>query len=296
MHVETLKTFRDLVDTGSFTKAAALNYVSQSAVSQQLKALEARYNCQLLERGTRRGVVLTDAGKLLYAECKDVLERLRTLELRLRERSTAIVGTVRVATVYSVGLHALPPYVTRFMRAHPRVKVHVEYRRTDKVCEGCLNDTLDFGVVALPVRRSNLVVLPWQEERLVLVCPPAHRLARRRKVSLAQLRGEPFIAFERDIPTRKTVDRILAARHVAVDTVMEFDNIETIKRAIEVGSGISILPETTVRNEIRSRLVATVDFAEGTFTRTVGLVHRRGRVLNAAATELVRLLVSASQP
>jgi DNA-binding transcriptional LysR family regulator len=295
MHLETLKTFRDLVETGSFTKAAALNFISQSAVSQQLKALETRYHCQLIERGTRRGVTPTESGRLLYAECSELLERLRALETRLHERATVIAGTVRVATVYSVGLHQLPPFVTRFMKAHPRVKVHVEYRRTDKVCEGCLNDTLDIGIVALPLgRRTKVSVIPWQEETLVLVCPPEHRLARRRRASPTQLRGEPFIAFERDIPTRKTVDRILAAHKVRVNTVMEFDNIETIKRSVEVGSGISILPETRVVNEVKAGLLARIDLGPGGFTRSVGIIHRRGRTLSAAAQEFVRVLLTSA--
>jgi DNA-binding transcriptional LysR family regulator len=163
---------------------------------------------------------------------------------------------------------------------------------TDKVREACLNDTIDFGIVAFPLRRSNVEVIPWHEDKLVLVCAPSHRLARRRKVSLAQLAGEAFIAFERDIPTRKTIDRILKAHRVAVNILMEFDNIETIKRSVEVGSGLAILPETTVTNEVKSGLLVTLDFAEGRFTRTIGVIHRRGRVLSAAAREFVRLLVA----
>ena len=292
MHIETLKTFCDLVESGSFNKAAALNFISQSAVSQQLKALEARYNRPLLERRSRQGVALTDAGRIFYAECRVLLDRFRVLEERLKERSATLAGTVKLATVYSIGLHELPPYVTRFMKAHPQVKVHVESSRTDKVCEACLDNTIDFGIVAFPLRRSNLAVIPWHDEKLVLVCAPSHRLARRRKTSLAQLAGESFIAFERDIPTRKTIDRLLKTHRVRVNIVMEFDNIETIKRSIEVGSGLSILPETTVGNEVRSGLLVAVDFVEGRFTRAVGVIHRRGRVLSAAAQEFVRLLVA----
>jgi DNA-binding transcriptional LysR family regulator len=295
MHIETLRTFCDLVETGSFSKAAARSFISQSAVSQQLKALETRYNRPLLERGPRRGLALTAAGRELYAECRELLDRFRQLEERLRQPPGAIAGTVRLATVYSVGLHELPPYVTRFMKAHPRVKVHVEYSRTDKACDACLQNTVDFGIVAFPLRRSNLAVIPWHQEKLVLVCAPGHRLARRRKVRLAELTGEPFIAFERDIPTRKTIDRILRAHRVAVETVMEFDNVETIKRSVEVGSGLSVLPETTVVNEARSGTLAAVDFAEGPFTRDVGIIHRRGRALSAAAQEFIRLLVGTGQ-
>jgi DNA-binding transcriptional LysR family regulator len=295
VHIETLQTFCHLVETGSFTKAARRGLISQSAVSQQLKTLELRYGQRLIERGSRRQVAPTDAGRLLYAECRELLDRFRQLEERLREPSDAVAGVVRLATVYSIGLHELPPYVTRFMQAHPRVKVHVEYSRTDKVCDACVDGTVDFGIVAFPIRRSNLTVIPWHEETLVLACAPTHRLARRRTVRLAELEGEPFIAFERDIPTRKTIDRVLRTHRVAVDTVMEFDNVETIKRSVEVGTGLSILPATTVTREVKGRMLATAGFAEGPFTREVGIIHRRGRVLSAAAQAFVRLLAGGRQ-
>ena len=296
MHIETLQTFCALVETGSFTKAAQLGFISQSAVSQQLKTLESRYGRPLIERGARPTLAPTEAGRLLYAECRELLDRFRRLEERLREPSNAVAGTVRLATVYSIGLHQLPPYVTRFMKAHPRVKVHVEYSRTDKVCDACAEVTVDFGIVAFPMRRSNLAVIPWHEEALVLACAPTHRLARRRTVRLAELDGEPFVAFERDIPTRKTIDRMLRAHRVTVDTVMEFDNVETIKRSVEVGTGLAILPASTVTQETRTRRLATPDLAEGPFTRQLGIIHRRGRVLSAAAREFVRLLAGPAKP
>lgn len=291
MHIETLKTFCDLVDSGSFDKAARLNRVSQSAVSQQLKSLESRYGRILVERGARRRLTLTEAGTLFYGVVRDLVQRLEQLEDQLRDQAAAVSGTVRIATVYSVGLHRLPPYLTRFMKAHPQVKVHVEYSRTDKVCDACLQDAIDFGIVALPLRRSNLAVIPWHREPLVLVCSPSHALARRRHVGIGDIAGQRFIAFEKDIPTRKTIDRILKAHGVRVDTVMEFDNVETIKRSVEVGSGIAILPESTVVSERRAGLLVTRAFSEGPFTRDVGVIHRRGRVPSVAAQAFLRLLV-----
>ncbi|MGH9849881.1 MAG: LysR family transcriptional regulator, partial [Blastocatellia bacterium] len=265
MHIETLKTFCDLIEIGSFSKAAALNLVSQSAVSQQIKSLEQRFDQQLIERGQRKGVAPTEAGKIFYAECKQILERFRALEERMRDKSAAIAGTIKVATVYSIGLHELPPYVKEFIKAHPQVKVHIEYSRTDKVYEACLNNAIDFGIVALPLRRPNLAVIPFRDDKLVVVCNPEHPLAKRRRVSLKYLAGEEFIAFERDIPTRKTIDQILKQHKVAVNYVMEFDNIETIKRSVEVGIGISILPETAVFNEVNSGMLVALNFKEGVF-------------------------------
>lgn len=293
MHIETLKTFCDLIETGSFSKAAALNFVSQSAVSQQVKSLEQRFDARLIERGQRKGVTPTEAGKIFYEECKEILERFRALEERMRVKSAAIAGSVKVATVYSIGLHELPPYVTRFIRAHPQVKVHIEYSRTDKVYDACLNNTIDFGIVALPLRRPNLAVIPFREDKLVIVCNPEHKLARRGRVSVKALVGEDFIAFERDIPTRKTIDRILKQHKVEVNYVMEFDNIETIKRSVEVGIGVSILPETAVANEVRNKQLVALNFTEGVFTRPIGIIHRKGKVFSAAAREFVNMLTSA---
>lgn len=294
MHIETFKTFCDLIETGSFSKAAALNFISQSAVSQQVKALEQRFDQQLIDR--RQRVTPTEAGQVFYAECKEILERFHALENRLRSRSATIAGTIRVATVYSIGLHELPPYIKQFIKAHPQVKVHIEYSRTDKVYEACLNNTIDFGIVVLPLRKPNLAVIPLSNDKLVVVCNPEHKLARRRRISIKQLAGEEFIAFERDIPTRKTIDQLLKQHHVAVNYVMEFDNIETIKRSVEVGIGLSILPETAVVNEVRSGLLAALNFTEGTFTRATGIIHRQGKVFSAATREFVSMLTSDTVP
>ncbi|MBO0862142.1 MAG: LysR family transcriptional regulator [Chloracidobacterium sp.] len=292
MHIETLKTFCDLVETGSFSKAAALNFVSQSAVSQQVKSLERRFGRQLIERGQRRGVAPTEAGKTFYTDCKEILERYRALEERMRVKSALIAGSIRVATVYSVGLHELPPYIKQFIKSYPQVKVHIEYSRTDKVYDACLNNTIDFGIVALPLRRPSIAVIPFRNDKLVVVCNPKHRLARDRRISVRALEGEDFIAFERDIPTRKTIDRILKQRGVAVNYVMEFDNIETIKRSVEVGIGVSILPETAVANEVKNKLLVALDFNEGVFTRPIGIIHRKGKVFSGAAHKFIQLLTS----
>jgi len=299
MHIETLKSFCDLVETGSFSKAAVLNFISQSAVSQQIKSLEQRFGQQLIERSQRNHVAPTDAGKLLYAEFKEIVERFTAIESRLSTKSEIMTGTIRVATVYSIGLHELPPYIKTFMKEHPQVRVHIEYSRTDKVYEACLNNSIDFGIVALPLRKPNIAVIPLREDKLVVVCKPDHKLARgkrggSRRISIQLLAGEEFVAFERDIPTRKTIDRILKQHKVAVNYVMEFDNIETIKRSVEVGVGLSILPETAVANEVRNRLLASLDFSEGTFTRSIGIIHRKGKVFSAAAREFVNLLIASS--
>lgn len=293
MHIETLKTFCDLVETASFSKAAALNYVSQSAVSQQVKALESRFAQELIERSSRKQVTLTEAGRAFYLECKELVARFRALENNMRKPLADIFGTVRVATVYSVGLHEIPQYIKQFIKAHPQVNVRLEYSRTDKVYEACLNNSIDFGIVALPQRKPQIQLIPLREDKLVIVCSPEHPWAKRRRISIKKLHGESFIGFERDIPTRKAIDRILKQHQVTVNYVMELDNIETIKRSVEVGIGVSILPETAVAQEVRNGMLLALKFTEGTFTRSLGIIHRRGKVFSKAAQEFLHLLTAS---
>jgi DNA-binding transcriptional LysR family regulator len=290
MQLEALKTFCDLVETGSFTRAAELNFVSQSAVSQQVRGLERRFDRRLLDRAGKAGVEPTQAGRLLYAESKAILSRFRNLEQRLREPGGRMTGTVHVATVYSVGLHALPPYVKQFLREYPEVAIQVEYSRTDRVYSACASGAIDLGIVAFPQRRPRLEVILLRNEELVVVVSPEHRLARRRSVSVSALDGESFVAFDRAVPTRRAVDRILRDHGANVRIATEFDNIETIKRSVEAGLGVSIVPEDTVRNEVRAGTLSALGFADGPFTRPIGIIHRKGREISAPARAFVDLL------
>jgi LysR family transcriptional regulator, transcriptional activator of the cysJI operon len=292
MHVETLKTFCDLVESGSLSRAARLNLVSQSAVSQQLRALERRYGRRLIERAPRIGARATEAGRLLYAELKPMLERLTALEQRLRARADVVAGTVRLASVYSVGLHTLPPVIKRCLGAHPDVKVHLQYRRTNEVYAACLDGDVDFGIVALPTRRPQLEIVPLGHDELVVVAPASHAIARRPRCSLAALDGQPFIGFDRDIPTRRLVDRLLRRHRVRVTYVMELDNIETIKRSVEAGLGLSLLPAPTLAGEIRARTLVGRPPSEGPFYRAIGALYRRTREQSPAARALLTLLTT----
>lgn len=290
MHLETFRTFCDVVETGSLSAAARNNRVTQSAVSQQLRTLERRYGQRLIERAPRTQARATEAGELLYRELKPLLAAFADLETKLRARPGVLEGSVRVATVYSVGLHTLPPVIKEFLRAHRSVRVRMEYRRTDLIYAACLSGELDFGIVALPARRPQLSSVPLFEDELVLALPPDHRLASQRRPSLKALDGEPFVAFDRDIPTRRLIDKLLRQHDTSVQVVMELDNIETIKRSVEAGLGVSILPAPALENEVRGGTLITRPLREGPFRRPIAAIHRRGRELSAPARALLEML------
>lgn len=291
MQIETLKIFCDLVETGSFSQAAERNFVTQSAVSQQVRGLEEKFRRRLLERVRgRREVRLTNAGEVFYRESRNVLAAYGVLQESMREFSGTVSGTVRVATVYSVGLHELPPVVRRFMELYPAAKIDLEYSRTTRIVRDVLSGAVELGVVAFPEKRRGLSVIALPGDRLVLICPPTHPLATRKKVKAAELQGQGFVLFERDIPTRRATDKILKSYGVTVTRVAEFDNIETIKRAVEVGMGCAIVPRPSVVDEQRSGQLAVVALSEPEWMRSVGIIHRSDRTLSIAARKFIDLL------
>src|SRR3954454_9128466 len=244
MQIESLKVFCDLAVTESFTKAAQINNVTQSAVSQQISSLEKQFKSLLIERSKKK-FRLTREGQVLYEYSKQMIQTYDSLHSRLQELKDIISGTIRVATIYSIGLHDLPPYLKKFLKTYPTVNVHVEYRRANQVYEDVTGNVVDLGLVAYPTRDHKLEIFPLRKDPLVLICHPQHPLAKNKTTKLKALTGQKFIGFEPDIPTRKAIDRILKDENVEVQNVMEFDNIETVKRAVEIEAGISIVPQGT---------------------------------------------------
>lgn len=289
MHIETLRTFCDLADLRSFSKTAEKHLLSQSAVSQQLAQLELAHKCQLINR-KRRPIELTKQGQLLYQAAKDILDRYEELKNELLALQKSSVSRINVAAIFSIGMHTLPEYVKRFMVVHPNVNVHVEYLSAGAIYELVLSGQVDIGLVAVPKRDKRLDVYEFEEEPLALVCSPKHPLSRLSSVDIHRLQFERFIAFEKDVPTRAWIDGILERYSTVVRPVMEFDNIETVKRAVEIDSGISILPRTAIHQEVDEGTIKAINFSNGDFVRPTGIIVRKGKILSQAGRYLIELL------
>ena len=297
MHIETLKIFCDLVDLQSFSLAAERNFITQSAVSQQIRSLEEKFKRKLLERVRgRREVKLTAAGEVFHREAKKVLDAYAELQESLRGLVGKIGGTVKVSCTYSVGLHEMPVKVGEFMSKFPTARIDLEYSRTTKVVRDVMSGAVELGILAFPEPKRGLTIVQMPSDRMVLTCPPDHKLAKRSQIKTKDLNGLPFVLFERDTPTRKATDKILKAAGVEVRKAAEFDNIETIKRAVEVGFGLAILPLPAVVDEERSGRLAVVKLAEKEWVRPVGVIFRTDRNLSLAAKKFVQLLEATPRP
>jgi len=289
MHIETLKIFCDLSDLRSFSKTAEKHLISQSAVSQQIAQLELTHKCQLLDR-KKRPIELTKAGRLLYKASKDMLERYEQLKSELNAMKSTPGRRINVAAIYSIGMHTLPDYVKKFMASYPDVNVHIEYFSADRIYELVLAGDIDIGLVAVPKRDNRLDVYDFEDEPLVLACSPKHPLSHESQVDIHKLQFERFISFEKEVPTRLWIDNILQRYNVVVRPIMEFDNIETIKRAVEINSGISILPETAILQEVGSGTIKAIGFSNENFVRPTGIVVRKNKLLGEAGRYFIELL------
>lgn len=294
MQVETLKIFCDVIETQSFSKAAMLNYISQSAVSQQIRGLEEKYDRRLIERG-KRNLAPTQAGQMLYEGAKEILDRFRSMENRIQVLSKTIAGSLRVSTVYSVGLHELPPYLKEFLKRYPSANIHVEYNRTNKIYDDLVSSTVDLGIVAYPVRRSGIEVLPFRDDQLIMICSPDNPLAKNRKLDISKLARSRFVSFERDIPSRRAIDRALRLRNVPVEIVMEFDNVETIKRAVEIGAGLSIVPALTVKNEVAAGSLVAIELTGADLRRPLGILCKKGKERTQVMEKFIEVLTETQK-
>ena len=289
MNLDALQLYCDVVRLRSFSRGAATNGVSQSAASQSIQQLEAELDLALLDR-SRRPLLPTEEGRTFYEACRTLLQGFEKARADLMVAKQRVEGTVRVAAIYSVGLHDMSRHMQPFMSAFPHARVLLECLHPHKVVEAVMTDEADLGILSYPAASRALHVLHLRSEPMVLVAHPTHRLARRRALVAADLTGEKFVAFDHDLAIRKAIDRALKQSPVRVDVVMEFDNVETIKQAIGINAGLSILPRPTIQKELDMRTLAALPLSFPGLVRPIGIIYRRGKRMTPAVARFVEQL------
>jgi DNA-binding transcriptional LysR family regulator len=293
MRIDTLKIYCDVVRLHSFSRAAEANHVLQATASLTVQRLEKHLGVTLIDRSCRPWKP-TREGRIFYDGCRKVLEDYSELEIEVRGQQMAANTVVRVAAIYSVNLQDMSRCVRRFSELQPQARVELEYLHPSRVCERVLNDEVDLGIISFPQGRRDLTVIPWRDEPMVVACHPQHRLAKEKKITVKQLAGEALVGFDADLVIRKKIDGFLREHGVELKVVMTFDNIEAVKRAVEVGSGVAILPRPTIEHELQAGTLAAVPFSAQGFVRPLGIVYRRGRRLQPNTEAFISLLKNGS--
>ena len=292
MQLDALKIYCDVVRLHSFSRGAEANNVLQATASLTVQRLEKRLGVRLIDRSCRPWKP-TSEGQTFYDGCRDMLERYYQLESEIRGKQIAADAVVHVAAIYSVNLRDLSRCVRRFNESRRQARVELEFLHPSRVCERVLNDEVELGILSFPYGRHGLEVIPWRSEPMVVACHPQHRLAAKKRIAVKQLAGEPFMGFDADLVIRKQIDRFLRQHGVTAKVLLTFDNVEAVKRAVEAGSGVAILPRATLEHELQTRSLVAVPFSGQTFARPLGIVYRRGHQLYPNTKAFIELLQAA---
>lgn len=289
MQIETLKMFCDVVRLKSFSLAAERNNVTQSTVSQAVNNLEKHFKVILIDR-SQRNWKMTPEGDIFYKGCKEIVEKYTRLEIDVKELHEKVRSIVRISSIYSVGLRHMGRYINDFSIQYPEADVHIDYRHPDKVYESVLNYEVDIGIVSFPKSGKEINVIPWQSEKMVIVCHPQHPLAKHKTISIKSIQGERFVAFDKGLVIRNKVDKFLKDHKVFVDVILEFDNIEAIKRALEATHGISVLPKPTLDKEVETGTLHSIEIKDAEFFRPLGIIHQKNKKYNQMVVNFIEFL------
>ncbi len=295
MAYENLKLFRDITQLRSLSRAAAANEISQSAATQQVQDLEKNLGVLLLDRSTRP-LVVTQAGRLYADFCRDVLRRLDEFAVELDRIKEQSLGTVRVASIYSVGLSEMVELEQEFARRSPDARLEVEYLRPERVYAAVLADDADLGLVSYPEPSREITVIPWRMEEMVLAASPYHPLAERGKVSPAELNGVDFIGFDDELPIAREVHRFLKEHGIEVNHTLHFDNLQMIKEAVAHQAGVSIMPARIMMEEMAQGRLVAVEIEGPELYRPLGIIHRKKKRFHKVAQEFIDLLCETPGP
>jgi len=289
MNLETLSLYCDVIRSSSFSLGAAAHRISQSAASQAVRQLEDELGAQLIDR-TKRPFMVTPEGRKFFEACQSMIEAFEKAKADITEQKSSVGGTVRVAVIYSVGLQDMGFYTQQFTTRFPQAKIRLAYLHPDAVVEAVVNDEADLGILSFPTPHRSLTTIPWHDEPMAFVCHRTNNLAKKRIISAKDLEDQTFVAFEKNLPIRKAIDKALRQRGAKVEPSMEFDNIETIKQAIALNSGVSILPRPSVSREIENGVLAAVPLDMPELVRPIGIIHRRQKLLAPTAAKLLEFL------
>jgi len=287
---DSAKIFKDIAQLKSISRGAAANGISQSAASQQVQELERQLGVTLFDRSTRP-LALTEAGKLFFDLCRDVLRREEQFQVHLENLKGLVEGNLRVASIYSIGLSEMSRVQEEFAARFPNAQLHVDYLRPDKVYEAVLADQADLGLVSYPAGSKDLAVIPWREEEMTVAAQPSHPLAQKPVLLPADLNGQDYVGFDEDLMIRRELDRFFREQGIEIHVAMQFDNIQMIKEAVALGSGISILPARTMQAEIAQGRLVSISLHAPDLVRPIGIVHRKRKRFNRATQAFLELLL-----
>lgn len=268
--MQTLRLFCEVVRRRSFSEAASIHGVTQSAASQRVSQLEKRLGVELINRGVRP-LGLTEAGKRFHEGCEQVIHRYDSLERQVC--GIGQIGRIRVAAIYSAGIDLLSQIREQFEASHEQIRVEISYDRPEGVYRQVLDNECDLGIVSYPRRWRKVAIVPLRDEVMVVVCHPGHALAQRQGIQARELTPYSMVTFEPELPVGRQIRKYLKEQGAAPPITNVFDNLDTIKSAVAVTDQFSILPGRTVKRDVLSGALTMVELLPK-LVRPIGVISR----------------------
>ncbi len=278
-----VKSFMAVAQTGSFKLAAQRNNVSQPAISQHIHLLEQKFHCSLFERSSRK-TTLTLAGKVFFIYAQQMLDSYQNACIEIEKINNHSIGTVRIASIYSIGLYQLKPIIQHFLKKYPKINIHLEYCHYSAVYQMVKDGLVDLGLVAFPKETKGLQTKKFTQDDLTLVQSPKHRIFKKNeKVTLKKLNDVKFIGIDGSTPTGQAINQFFKEHQINICLIKEYENIETVKNVVEVGLGCSILPKTTIKQELKDSTLEAIHLQDFELKRPLAIIHKDQKIFTKAA-------------
>jgi|RhiMethySRZTD1v2_1073278.scaffolds.fasta_scaffold14374_13 DNA-binding transcriptional LysR family regulator len=288
MEVRDLQVFISVAKHLNYTRAGEEVHLSQPSVSVRIKQLESQLGVKLFEQLGKK-VALTEAGQLLVPYANRVIRAVEDARHAIEELQGLDRGSLRIGASTTPGMYVIPGTIARFKELHPRIDVHLGIRDTREIEDGVIRNEFDFGFVGGHLVGDEVDVLPWLTDELVLIVPPRHRLASKKIVKRDDLVKERFIGRESGSATRATVADRLKEWEIQLETVMEMENPESVKKAVQSGLGIAFISKFAVETELKAKALAAIRIPKLAISRELKIVYRKDKHLSRAARAFIEI-------
>jgi DNA-binding transcriptional LysR family regulator len=288
MDVRDLQVFLSVSKHLNYTRAGEEINLSQPSVSVRVRQLETELGVRLFEQLGKK-VVLTDAGQLLVPYANRVMAAVDDAHHAIDELQGLERGSLRIGASTTPGMYLVPQVVAHFKRSHPKIGIHLRIKDTREVEDGVLRNEFDFGFVGGHLAAEDVSAVSWLTDELLLVVPPDHRLARKKAVTKQDLQQERFIVREFGSATRATIVTQLQQANFELETVIEMENPESIKKAVQSGLGIAFISKFAVATELKAKTLTAIRVRDLTINRELKIVHRKDKHLSRAALAFIEV-------
>jgi len=291
LNIENLKMFCLVVDEGSISQAARLSFVSQPAVTRQIRQLENFYGTLLFDR-TEGKLIVTETGKMLYPFAKAIINDFDRSKEVILQATGEYNSNLRVGASLTIGEFLLPSLLGSFKKLTPEIRVTLTIRNTPSVLEDLANDVIDIALVEGIVEDKSFIVEKFADDELILVCPPDHPWSKRAEINIEELADERMIWRESISGTRLIVENALKEHGVLekINSYMEIGSTQAIKSAVESGLGISILSRLTVARELEQGFLQEVHISDVHIKRSLWLVKKPQRFHRDGVSKFVEFI------